>query len=348
MYESKFMQRFCLLLVAMTIGLPTVAQDASLLLYDAPDRTQKLLAAAQKEGALTVYTAFRPQDLQTVLDPFEKKYDIKITVWRSGSGKVLQRVLNEASGKRNEVDAIMIPSPEMEALYREKILQPVKSPYFKDLIAGALPAHREYATVMLNIWVQAYNTNLIKKEDLPKTYQDLLDPKWKGKLGIEANVEEWYTAVAMDLGEEKGVKMFRDMVTRNGISVRQGMSLLNNLVVAGEVPLALSMYVDLPEKAKRKGSPIDWFVLEPVIAEGFNIGVARRAPHPNAALLFYDYMLSNETQKLLSSLYFYPASSSAQSLLSDRRIQIVDPVFALDNYQKSTKSFEDMLAGQTR
>lgn len=348
MHRSKLMKCLCIALTALTISLPAIAQDASLLSYEGSDRTEKLVAAAKKEGTLTLYTAFRPQDLQTVLAPFEMKYGIKITVWRSGSGNVLQRVLKEAAGKRNEVDAILIPSTEMEALRREKLLQPVKSPYFKDLIAGAVPTHREWATVLLNVMVQAYNTSLIKKEDLPKTYQDLLDPKWKGKLGIEAKVEEWYMAVAMSMGEEKGVKFFNDLVARNGITARQGMSLLNNLVVAGEVPLALAVYKDLPEKAKRKGASIDWFALEPIIAQAFVASVARRAPHPNAAMLFHDYLLSSETQKLLSSLDFYSVNSSVQPPASNLRMQIIDPIFALDNYEKSTKSFEDMLARQAR
>jgi iron(III) transport system substrate-binding protein len=348
MHRSKLMKRLCLALAALTIGLPAVAQDASLLSYDGSDRTEKLVAAAKKEGTLTLYTAFRPQDVQTVLAPFEKKYGIKITVWRSGSGNVLQRVLKEAAGKRNEVDAILIPSTEMEALRREKLLQPVKSPYFKDLIADTVPAHREWATVLLNVLVQVYNTNLIKKEDLPKTYQDLLDPKWKGKLGIEAKLEEWYSVVTMSMGQEKGVKFFNDLAARNGLSARQGMSLLNNLVVSGEVPLALAVYRDLPEKAKQKGAPIDWFALDPVIAQAFVVSVARRAPHPNAAMLLHDYLLSVETQKLLSSLDFYSVNSSVQPPSSKLRIQIIDPVFAIDNYEKSTKSFEDMLTRQAR
>ncbi len=342
------MKSLCLALTALTIGLPAVAQDASLLSYDGSDRTEKLVAAAKKEGTLTLYTSFRPQDVQTVLAPFEKKYGIKILVWRAASGNVLQRVLQEAAGKRNAVDVVMMSSIEMEALRREKLLQPVQSPYFKDLIAGAVPAHREWAAVYLTVFVQVYNTNLIKKEDLPKTFQDLLDPKWKGKLGIEARSEEWYTAVAMSMGEGKGVKFFNDLAARNGLSVRQGMSLLHNLVVSGEVPLALAVAMDLPEKAKQKGAPIDWFALEPVIARPFVVSVARRAPHPNAAMLLHDYLLSGETQRLLSSLDFYSVNSSVQPPPSNLRIQIIDPVFALDNFEKSTKSFNDMLTRQAR
>jgi iron(III) transport system substrate-binding protein len=171
----------------------------------------------------------------------------------------------------------------------------------------------------------------------------LLDPKWKGKLGIEANVPEWYSTVVLEMGEEKGIKFFRDLVSRNGISVRKGHSLLNNLVVAGEVPLALTVYHFMPEAAKRKGATIDWLVLEPAVARISGIGIARRAPHPNAALLFYDYMLSTEAQKLLVSMEYVPTNAKVPSPLAKRRFTLVDPALALDQSDKWAKSFEEVI-----
>ena len=105
----------------------------------------------------------------------------------------------------------------------------------------------------------------IKKEDLPKTYEDLLDPKWKGKLGIEAKDQDWFATVVQSDGRRaaRAPKFFRDLVAKNGISVRKGHTLLNNMVVSGEVPLALTVYNYMPEQAKKKGAPIDWFALEP-------------------------------------------------------------------------------------
>src|SRR5260221_12183441 len=180
----------------------------------------------------------------------------------------------------------------METLYREKILQAVVSPYSAELIAGALRPHREWVATYLSVWVQAYNTRLVKKEDLPATFQDLLDPKWKGKLGIEANVPEWYSTVVLSMGEEKGVRFFRDLVERNGISARTGHSLLNNMVVAGEGPLALTVYHFMAEAARRRGAAIDWFALEPAVARMRGTGLARPAPQPNAGPLFSAFLLS--------------------------------------------------------
>src|SRR5437879_1814639 len=117
---------------------------------------------------------------------------------------------------------------------------------------------------LLSVWVQAYNTQLIKKGDLPRTYKDLLDPRWKGKLGIEAKNQDWFASVVDVMGGgEKGLKFFRDLVAQNGISLRTGHTLLTNMVIAGEVPLALTLYNYMPEQAKKRGAPIDWFALEP-------------------------------------------------------------------------------------
>ncbi|HEY4317880.1 MAG TPA: extracellular solute-binding protein [Herbaspirillum sp.] len=330
-------------------AMPAIAQTASLMQYEGADRTEKLIAGAAKEdNTLTLYTAFRPEDLPAILAPFEKKYGIKVKPWRSGSDNVTQRVLSEAAGKRFEADAIMMPAQDMEAVRREHLLQPVKSPFQKDLAKGALPNHREYASVLLNVVVQAYNPTVLKKEDLPKTFEDLTDPKWKGKLGIEAKAEEWYTTVVNSRGEQKGIQMFHDIVQNNGISVRLGMSLLHNLVLAREVPLSLTMYIDLAEKSKRAGKPIDWFSMDPAVAQGFNIGLARQSPHPDAALLFYDYMLSPETQQLLASKMYYPASAKVASPYPElaKTMKFVDPVYTVDNYEKWSKSYRDVVTNQ--
>ena len=332
-----------LFLAAVATALPALAQDASLLRYSGPDRGRRLIAAAQKEGSFALYTSFAEKDLPTLTVVFEKKYGVKVKVWRAGSENVLRRTLAEAAAKRHEVDAIHSSALEMETLHREKILQPVTSPYSTELIAGALRPHGEWVATYLSVWVQAYNTRLVKKGDLPRTFEDLLDPRWKGKLGIEANVPEWYSTVVLDMGEEKGIEFFRDLVRRNGISVRTGHSLLNNMVVAGEVPLALTVYNFMAEAARRKGAALDWFVLEPAVARLSGIGITRLAPHPNAALLFYDFMLSAEAQELLVAMEYAPTRSKLPSPLAGRRFTLVDPAAALDQSDKWAKSFEEVI-----
>jgi iron(III) transport system substrate-binding protein len=115
------------------------------------------------------------------------------------------------------------------------------------------------------------------------------------------------------------------------------------LVIAGEIPLAMTIYIDLPEKDKRAGKPVDWFVMDPVVAQGFNVAIAQKAPHPHAALLFYDYMLSPETQKLLASLHYYPASTKVVNPYANMKLEVIDPVSTMDNFAKWTKSFDEVV-----
>ena len=320
--------------------IPAAAQN--LATYEGADRMERIAAAARKEGALTLYTTIAEKDLPVIVGPFESKYGIKVTVWRAGTDKVLQRTVQEARAGRHDVDAVHFGSPEMEALAREKILQPVVSPVHGDLIAGSVPPHKQWAATILSVWVQAYNTNAVKKQDLPKTYQDLLDPKWKGKLGIEVKNDDWFATVVHQLGgEEKGLAFFRQLVEKNGISSRKGHTLLNNMVVSGEVPMALTVYNYMPEQAKKKGAPIDWFAIEPAIARSNAIGVAARAKHPAAALLFYEYLLGPEGQKALVSIDYVPTNTRVESPLKGLKIVTTDPVRSLDDADKWSKLFED-------
>ena len=116
-------------------------------------------------------------------------------MWRSTSENIVRRSVTEARAGRFEVDVIETNAPEMEALHREKVLHEVKSPHIAELISQAIPAHREWIGTRLNVFVLAYNTKLVRKEELPKSYEDLLNPRWKGRLGIEASDIDWFAGV---------------------------------------------------------------------------------------------------------------------------------------------------------
>ncbi len=329
------------LAAAAVMAVGTAHAQSPLATYEGADRMERIVAAAKKEGTLTLYTTIAEKDLPTIVKPFEAKYGIKVNVWRAGTDKVLQRTLAEAAANRHEVDAVHFGSPEMEALSREKVLQPVASKTYADLTAGSVPPHREWAATLLSVWVQAYNTGLVKKEELPKTYADLLDAKWKGKLGIESKNQDWFASVVDATGGgDKGLKFFQELVAKNGISPRTGHTLLTNMVVSGEVPLALTVYNYMPEQAKKKGAPVEWFAIEPAIARSNAIGVARKAPHPAAALLFHEYMLT-DAQPLMVGLDYVPTNSKVASPLKGIKIVITDPIRSLDEAEKWSKLFDD-------
>jgi iron(III) transport system substrate-binding protein len=299
-------------------------------------------SGGRHEGTLTLYTTIAEKDLPTLIEPFEQKHGITVNVWRAGTDRLLQRTMSEAAAGRHEVDVIHFGSPEMEALAREQILAPVDSPVHADLQPGSVPPHKQWAATLLSVWVQAYNTKLLTPEDLPKSYADLLDPKWKGKLGIEAKDQDWFASVVDVMGGgEKGRQYFQEMVATNGMSVRLGHTLLTNMVISGEVPLGLTVYNYMPEQQKKKGAPIDWFTLEPAIARSNAVGIARNAPHPDAARLLYDYLLGEEAQQHFVSMDYVPSNTKVRSPLEGVTILQVDPVRTLDEAEKWTGLFTE-------
>lgn len=313
--------------------------------YQGSDRHERLVEAAKREGELTVYHAY-PQ-LANVMAAFTKKYGIKIKSWRSGSESILQRVASEARARKYDVDIVQNNAPENEAAHREKLLQEVGSPFLKDLMPAASPAHKEWVGITLDVYSAAYNTARVKKEELPKTYRDLLDPKWKGRLGAEAEDQAWFATLVDTLGEQQGLKLFNDIVATNGISLRKGHSLLTSLVASGEVPLALSVYSWNPDQLKQKGAPIEGLLIEPVVAQFSTMAMLKKAPHPNAAALFYDFVL-NEGQQILADLHFVPTSRKAASPIGDVPIKFIDPGQALDLQEKWTKTYLNVMSGKAK
>lgn len=337
----------CAMLAPHALAQQPAGADAvrALALYQGADRHARLLEAAKREGELNVYHAY-PR-LTAVLDAYSKKYGIKVKAWRSGSEAILQRITSEYRGGRFEADIVQNNAPEMEAAHREKLLQEVRSPYTADLIPQALPGHREWAGITLDVWSAAYNTEKVKKADLPRSYQDLQDPKWKGRLGIEANNHAWFATLVGELGEDKGTKLFNNIMAANGLSARKGHSLLANLVASGEVPLALTVYNWNPEQLKAKGSPIEGHFIQPVIAQPSTIALMKRAPHPAAALLFYDFML-NEGQRMLHENSYVVTSTRLPSPVAGMEIKYIDPALALDSQDKWLKMFDEIILKKAR
>jgi iron(III) transport system substrate-binding protein len=326
--------RFLLAAIAWLIALPAFAQDPR-------------ADAARREGEVMVYHSTQAEDLKPVFDAFTRKYGVQVRQWRSSSEAIVSRVIAQTRAGKVEVDLIENNSPELEALRRENMLRRMDSPFFADLRPGLLGEHHTYATTTLDVFVAAYNTSTVKREELPKSYRDLLDPRWKDRLGIEAEDHPWFGTLLANLKEPGGEKLFRDIVAANGISLRKGHTLLANLVASGEVPLALTVYVYKPEQLKAKGATIDWFVIPPAVASLHAVGVHNRAPHPNAAALLYDFFLG-EGQALLASKSFVPSSAKIASPMDDTPIIPLDPAQALDRNDAWLKTFQEVFVRRAR
>jgi iron(III) transport system substrate-binding protein len=334
--------------IVLIFGLLAPVWAAAQVQYEGSDREQVLAQGAKKEGEVMLYTSLVPEDLTALGAAFEKKYGVKLKTWRANSEKVLQRAVTEARAGRNDADLVETNGPQLESLYREKGLQPLRSPHLKDLMPQARPAHGHWVGTRINMFVHSYNTNLVKKDELPKSYAELAHPRWKGRLGIEAEDEDWFAMIVKELGEEAGLRTFREIARVNGFSVRKGHTLLAGLVASGEIPFALTTYSHGAEKMKQKGAPVEWFAISPAIGRANGIGVVRKPPHPHAAALFVDFLLSPEGQAILQKGGYVPANLRVEDRAQKLPLRFVDPAVILDEHDKWKKHWQEIVLGGAR
>jgi iron(III) transport system substrate-binding protein len=332
----------CFIVLATTAQAQTLADIAA---YTGPDRTQRLIDGAKKEGAVQLYSSAVIDDTTAITSAFEKKYGVKVQLWRGSSEDILRRAVTEHRAGRYDVDIAETAGPDMEGLQREQLLQPMSSPVFAELMPQAVSPRRAWVTSRLSVFTAAFNTTLIQPADVPKSYDDLTDPKWKGKLGIEADDANWFMSVVEAMGEDKAVPLFRRIVTQNGVSVRKGHTLLSNLVVAGEVPLGLTVYGYRINELKAKGEPIDGTLIPPAVALPTGIAVFAKAPHPNAAALLMDFFLG-DGQRILADRGNVPTNRTVKE--PPAGLTLVDIPRYLDEGDRWTRLFKEVFAGQLR
>ena len=314
--------------------------------YRGADRDKRVLEGARKEGKAVVYTSLNLKDSVPIIEVFHKKYGVKVELWRSSSERVVQRALAEARAGRFAVDAFELNGPELEALYREGLLEEFHSPQFANLLPSAFPKHRHYAADRFNFFTIAYNTNLVKPDEVPDSYEDLAHPRWIGRIGIEASDTDWFGSIVKAMGEEKGLALFRKLAQMKP-QIRTGHTLIAELVAAGEIPLAATIYNHNAERLLVKGAPIKWKALKPTFGRPNAVAMAKHAERPHAALLFADFMLSLEGQSLLKKRNRVPASPKVDSNLNDFPYEMIDPVVVLDEAEKWERLWSELfLKGQ--
>ena len=335
-----------LLALSGAVFAQTKTVTSNIYMYNGADREQRLLDGARKEGSVSIYTSLNLKDSLPITEAFEKKYGIKVTLWRAGGEKVVQRALTEARAGRFTPDVFETDGIEMEILAREKLLTEFFSPSFKDLPLAAFPQHRQYVADRFNFFTIAYNTKLVKPEDVPSTYQDLLHPRWAGKIGIEAGDSDWFGALVKSMGEKEGMAYFRKLAESRP-QIRTGHTLISELVAAGEIPLAATVYNHAVERLMQSGAPIKWKALTPTFGRPGAVAVARNAPHPHTALLFADFILSREGQELIKKRNRVPSSIAVDSPLNNFSYATIDPAIALNESEKWEKLWEELfLKGQ--
>jgi iron(III) transport system substrate-binding protein len=320
---------------AQTTGAPDIYT------YRGADRELRLLEKARGEGTLTLYTSMATTESAPLAQAFEKKYGIKVQLWRALSENVLQRALTEARGGRRAMDVVETNAPEVEALSREQVVAEFFSPHLADLPAWAKPTHRRWASDRANLWVTGFNTGKVKRDELPAGYEGFIEPKWKGRIALEATDADWMYGVISDAGEAQGIDLFRRLAALRP-EMRKGHILVAQLVAAGELTVCLTVYSGNADSIKSKGGPIDWAVVEPLVGRPQALAVAKNAPHPHAALLFVDFVLSPEGQKLLADMGRVPASRTQQTLLDRHKHVMVDPIKWTDQAPRWEKLWNEL------
>jgi iron(III) transport system substrate-binding protein len=335
-------------LVSFLLSSFAIAQSPhrDLYLYKGADRDKRVLEGARKERHAVIYTSLNTKDSIPIIQAFEKKHGVKIELWRSSSEKVLQRALTEHRAGRFAVDGFELNGPELEALYREGLLEEFWSPQFVNIPPQGFAKHRHYVADRFNFFTIAYNTRLVKPNEVPNSYEDLLHPRWVGKLGIEASDTDWFGSIVKHMGEAKGLEFFRKLAQMKP-QMRTGHTLMAELVSSGEIPIAATIYNHNAERLAVNGAPIKWKALNPTFGRPNGIAVAKRAERPHAALLFADFMLSLEGQRLIKERNRVPASNKVDSNLNDFPYEMIDPVVVMDEAEKWEKLWSQLfLKGQ--
>ena len=325
---------------------------AALAAYKGAERSARLIAGAQKEGELMLYSSLTQDDQLRLAADFKRRYGVTLKFWRGSQAHILQRVITETRGGRYEFDALETNAPQIEALAREQLLQRIDSPYVEDvLLAETKPRHGEWTPDRLNLLVYAYNTSAVRPAEVPKRWDDLLAPRWKGRVGLEKTNVEWFAALVKAMGEQAGLEFFRRL-GENGVAVRTGHNHSAALLAAGEIALMLGIYSHDAERYKKKSAPLDWFVLAPAVVLPSAVAVSRRAPHPHAAVLFYDYMLS-DGQRFYLEVNRVPASRNydtpVRRLLEERQsIRVVNSLEAIDEYDKWQDLYKRLIVDRSQ
>jgi iron(III) transport system substrate-binding protein len=348
--KSKPAARYCAAFLLALCGavLPAAghAQKVAtrdIYMYQGPDREERLIRNARKEGSLTLYTALNATDSGPLVEAFEKKYGIKVTAWRGGGEQLLQRATVEAKAGRNTADVVELGSG-IDMMYREHLLEEFFTPHLAEIPAAALPKHHYYAPEMLIFYVLAYNTKLVKPDQVPDSYEDLLLPKWQGNIGMEPGDIDWFGSMLQAMGEEKGMAYFRKLAATKP-QLRKGHTLLATIIAAGEVPMSPVAFNYNVEDLKKKGAPIAWKALPLTIGRARSIGLMKEAPHPNAALLYTDFMLSREGQQIVQRAGNVPVSTEVASPMKDFNYELMDPAVVVDNWDKWTGLWNNLFLG---
>ena len=329
----------CLLFAGVIGVLPPMNLHAS--------GSEAVLEGARKEGKLVVYTSMTVDQAQKLNNAFSAKYPfIQIGMFRAVGERLLTKIMTEAQAGRYEFDVVQSAETQAYFLKKKNLLGKYLPAEAKHLHKGFFDSEGYWSAVYMMPNVIGYNTRMVKRNEVPRSDEDFLNPKWKGKIGMDHTKPEWFAWKLKRMGEEKGMAYMKKLGAQE-LRLYAGLTIITNLLAAGEFPLVLNTYVHNAEDAKRKGAPVDWVAQEPVFTKFQPIGVGARAAHPNAAKLFVDFMLSEDGQKIISSFGRVPTRIGVPIAVQgiDKLNFVVDDISAADDFNKSYELFRNVFGG---
>lgn len=275
----------------------------------ASENMEKLIQGAKKEGKLMFYSVGSAKDANSLLNRFKKKYPfIKTSFWRAGKIKLFTRVMNEYKFKKYSVDVIRGAAAHANIYKKRKMLTKYVPPESRFVPEKSRDPEGYWHGISVTSMVCGYNKRLVPASEVPKTYEDLLDPKWKGKMGMDLSKYEWFATLLQQKGEG-----FLENLSAQEISMRSGGSLCRQLLLAGEFSILIAHHLYHMQNEKDKGAPVDWVGLEPVIFYFAAVCLPINAPHPNAGKLFINFMLTKDGQKAVNDWGRIPVRSDVGS-----------------------------------
>ncbi|HWG05523.1 MAG TPA: extracellular solute-binding protein [Beijerinckiaceae bacterium] len=294
--------------------------DAEILTYSGPDRDQVLLEGAKKEGQVVLYSGIIVnQALRPIADAFSKKYPfLKLTYVRADSEEIVPKLQAEERAGKVVADLVEATGAGEEAI-GAGLVQPFASPILKDYPDKYHDPRNLWMPTRMSYFGIAYNTKLVAKDTLPKTYDDLLDPKWRGKIvwpvGATSSANLFLTNLRVAWGEDKAMDYFKKLAQQKLINFGSGTArTVVDRVLAGEYPMALAIYAHHPLISKAKGAPVDTLLLDPVASAAGGMVVPKGLPHPYSAMLLVDFLLSKEGQEILAKAEYFPARPDVPAL----------------------------------
>jgi iron(III) transport system substrate-binding protein len=312
----------------------------------AADR-EKIIEGAKREGRLVLYTGMETEESSLFTQEFAKKYSfIKPEIFRSSGEKVQARFIVEHRANTHLADVFQTSIVQVYQLKNSGMLARY-TPEEAGAYSDGFKDPQGYWTAFYQIpYVIGYNTRLVAAKDAPADYQDLLNPRWKGQIALETEEYQWFYHAMQLMGRDRGLDFMRKFAGQN-LQMRKGHTLLAQLVAAGESAIATVVYSNRVERMKATGAPIDWVRFKgPTITAINAIAMPDKAPHPNAARLFIDFVLSKEGQGLLRGLRRIPAradvSPDPPSLTQGLQLYPARPEGMIENYNQTVARFDEI------